>query len=124
MKLSISRCAAMALLLGGSVSLSAAEKLFKPVSSDLARATLTSLDDSLVKRPGEVSKNHVQINRNVLTQSAEQVEINLRDGLSITLDKQSARLNNHGSLVWHGEKAGRESLTSRSSQLKKRRRIN
>lgn len=108
----------MALVLGGSVSLSAAEKLFKPVASDLARASISANSDDLMKRPGEVSKNHVQINSNVLNNTADQIEVNLRNNLSIVLDKQSARMNNQGSLVWHGKKSNGESLNSRSTQLK------
>ncbi|TQV88752.1 proprotein convertase P-domain-containing protein [Aliikangiella coralliicola] len=112
MKSTTKSIAAMLLLLGGSMSLSAAESLFKNIDNE--RNTAQSTQANL---PGEVASNRVQLNAGVLTQSTQQIKIDLRKGLSLTVDKHSAQTNAQGSLVWHGKKSSQGTLSNRQSQL-------
>ena len=116
MKIKIKTVSSILVLLGLSFTLSAAESLFKPLSKAQNESALRQSHLETV-RPGEVSNKKVQLNPGVLNINTQQLEINLLNGLSLTLDKQSSQLNNQGSLVWHGQKQTNNELSSRHTQI-------
>ena len=112
MKLKIKSISAMLLLVGGSLSASAAEPLFKAVKQSQSATT------AQLSIPGEVSATQMQLNSGVLTQSTQQIELNLGKGISLIVDKQSAKINPQGSLVWKGNNNTQTSLNDATHTLK------
>ena len=103
---------AMLLLMGSSLSASAAEPLFKAVKQS---QSATPVQLSI---PGEVSTTQMQLNTGVLTQSTQQIELNLGKDISLIVDKQSATINPQGSLVWKGNNNSQSSLNEATHSLK------
>ncbi|MCW9015660.1 MAG: M12 family metallo-peptidase, partial [Kangiellaceae bacterium] len=103
---------AMLLLMGSSLSASAAEPLFKAVKQSQSSASVQ------LSIPGEVGVTQMQLNTGVLTQNTQQIELNLGKDISLIVDRQSANINPQGSLVWKGNNNSQSSLNDTTHSMK------
>ena len=104
MKLKLTSYATALLMLGGSFTASAAESLFNNIEKNQTRFSLEQEPSIQMQQANELSRKRVQLNAGVLDLNTQQIKLDLKKGLSITLDKRSARRNAQGSLVWQGKK--------------------
>lgn len=112
MKPKLKSISAMLLLMGSSLTASAAEPLFKAVKQP--ESTL----DAQLSMPGEVGITQMLLNAGVLNQNTQQLELNLGKGISLVVDKQSAIVNPQGSLVWKGNNSASESVNDVAHSIK------